>query len=195
PAPAVTPARLAAAAGDSTGWLTYSGDYSGRRYSRLAEIDRGNVSRLRLRWIYQLETAEGRAEASPIVVDSTMYVSIPPADLVALDTRTGKVLWTFHHEVPEALPLCCGRVNRGVAVLGNTLYLGTLDAHLIAIDARTGTVRWDVTVADHKDGYSITGAPLALDSLIVTGVGGGEFGISGFVDAYDAATGARARRF
>src|SRR4029453_8024165 len=97
--------------------------------------------------------------------------------------------------IPKDLRLCCGRVNRGVAVLDDAVYYASVDAHLIALDAATGTVRWDVAIADYKTGHSSTGAPLAVKDKIITGVGGGEYGVRGFIDAYNAKTGKRAWRF
>lgn len=113
----------------------------------------------------------------------------------ALDGATGRALWSYRKEIPNDLRLCCGRVNRGLAILGDTVYYGTLDAHLIALDARTGAVRWDVVMAEYKNGYSSTGAPLAVKDKIIIGMAGGEYGVRGFIDAYDAKTGKRAWRF
>ena len=115
-----------------------------------------------------------------------MFITEPPNVVVALDARTGRTLWSYRKEIPKDLRLCCGRVNRGVAILGDSVYYGSIDAHLIALDARTGKVRWDVTMADYKLGYSSTGAPLAVKDKIISGMAGGEFGVRGFIDAYDA---------
>jgi alcohol dehydrogenase (cytochrome c) len=175
-------------------WLTYSRDYSGQRYSPLDLIHKGNVSKLHVAWMYQANETDG-FEATPIVVDGVMFVSEPANAVVALDARTGRSLWRYERPVPKDLRLCCGRVNRGVAVLGASIYYGTIDAHLIALDARTGAVRWDVVMADYKKGYSSTGAPLAVRDKIVIGMAGGEFGVSGYIDAYDAKSGRRAWRF
>jgi alcohol dehydrogenase (cytochrome c) len=175
-------------------WLTYSRDYTGQRYSPLDQIHTGNVSRLRIAWVHQSNELDA-FETSPIVVDGTMFITEPPNVVMALDTRTGRSLWRYTKEIPKDLRLCCGKVNRGVAVLGDTVYYGSVDAHLIALDARTGRVRWDVTMADYKAGYSSTGAPLAVKDKIITGMAGGEFGVRGFIDAYDAKTGKQAWRF
>jgi len=183
-------------AGDRPGeWLTYSGSYSAQRHSLLRQINRENVSHLRMEWERQFSTSAERVETTPIVRGAAMYVTEPPNRVLALDAATGRVLWTYSRELPASLPLCCGQVNRGVAILGNRVFVGTLDAHLIALDASTGKVIWDVTVGDSAKGYSITGAPLVVDDLVLTGVGGGEYGIRGFVDAYDAASGKRRWRF
>ena len=175
-------------------WLTYSRDYTGQRYSPLDQIDTGNVSKLRIAWMHQANDLD-TIEASPIVADGTMFISAPPNMVEAIDAATGRTLWTYQKEIPRDLRLCCGRVNRGLAILGNTVYYTSIDAHLIALDARTGAVRWDVTMADYKTGYSGTGAPLAVKDKIITGMAGGEFGVRGFIDAYDAKTGKRAWRF
>ncbi len=124
-----------------------------------------------------------------------MFVTVPPNRVEALDARTGELLWTYDRTLPEHLSLCCGYANRGLAVLGHTLFLGTLDAHLVALDMNSGEVRWDVEIADYRQGYSITSAPLALKNMIVTGVAGGEFGIRGFIAARDADTGKEIWRF
>ena len=120
-----------------------------------------------------------------------MYLTTPDNAVYALDAATGNVFWTYQHDVSETLALCCGKQSRGVAVRGDRLYLTTMDAHLIALDAATGTELWDRTIADHLAGYSMTAAPLVVNDLVITGTGGGEFGIRGWVDAYDAETGER----
>jgi alcohol dehydrogenase (cytochrome c) len=180
---------------DSANWLTYSGSYDGRRHSRLAQVTPATVGRLKLKWIYQFPTNDNKVETSPIVVGSTMYVTSPPSSVSALDAGTGVLRWSFERPLTTDPRSCCGRVNRGLAVEGGTLFLATMDAHLIALDAATGAVRWDIQVADATDGYTITGAPLAVDGRVITGVGGGDFGIRGFLDAYDARTGRRLWRF
>jgi alcohol dehydrogenase (cytochrome c) len=191
----VTAAELRDAENRPGEWLTYSGSYSSQRHSQLRQINRDNVSRLRVEWERQFSTAAERVETTPIVRGSTMFVTEPPNGVLALDAATGQVLWTYSRELPANLLLCCGQVNRGVAILGNRVFVGTLDAHLIALDAGTGKVIWDVAVADSAKGYSITGAPLVVDDMVLTGVGGGEYGIRGFVDAYDAASGQRRWHF
>jgi alcohol dehydrogenase (cytochrome c) len=175
-------------------WLTYSGNYSAHRHSPLTEINAGNVARLRPSWVYQIG-ARHKFEATPLVVDGVMYVSEPPSNVTAIDTRTGKALWSYRRTYPKDLRVCCGEVNRGVAVLNGMVFLGTVDAHVVALDAKSGLVRWDVEAADYKIGYSITVAPLAVKDKIVMGMAGGEYGARGFLDAYDAKTGKRAWRF
>jgi|KBSSwiStaDraftv2_1062776.scaffolds.fasta_scaffold03284_4 alcohol dehydrogenase (cytochrome c) len=190
----VTFARLADAARDSANWLTYSGTLDGQRHSRLGQITRENVARLKVKWLFQLG-GTGRIESSPLVVGNVMYLTAPPGEVRALDARTGALLWSYSRPMPGGLKFCCGLVNRGLALLGNTLYLGTMDAHLVALNASTGALEWDVTVAEYANGYSITSAPLAVDGKVVIGIAGGEHGIRGFLDAYDARTGRRAWRF
>jgi len=190
----VTYDRILHAENEPGNWLTYSGNYSGHRYSPLDQIQTGNVGQLKLAWIYQ--TAEmHKFETTPLVVDGIMYLSEPPSHVTALDTRTGRVLWKYRRILPLDLRVCCGQVNRGVAMLNDTLFISTVDAHLVALDAASGTVRWDVVVADYRDGYSLTAAPLAVKDKIIMGMAGGEYGVRGFLDAYNARTGKRAWRF
>jgi alcohol dehydrogenase (cytochrome c) len=175
-------------------WLTYSGGYNGQRYSSLDQINASNVKRLRVAWVHQTNTLEAH-ETSPIVADGVMYITEGPNVVKAMDPGSGTLIWRYEKKIPSDLRLCCGRVNRGVAILDDMIYYGSIDAHLIALDARTGRVRWDVELADYKLGYSSSVAPMAIKGKIVTGVAGGEFGIRGFVDAYDAKTGDRKWRF
>ena len=189
----VTWERLLAAADEPQNWLMYSGTFDGKRYSGLDQVHAGNVGELELKWAYQLSALD-RAETTPLVVDGVMFVTEAPSNVVALDAATGREYWRYEHELPDDLRICCGRNNRGVAILGETLYMSTLDAHLAAVDARTGNLRWQAEVADHRGGYSKTAAPLVVKDRVVTGIAGGEFGIRGFLDAYDAESGARAWR-
>jgi len=168
--------------------MMYSGTLDSQRYSRLDQINTGNVTELEMKWSYQIPVID-RAETVPTVVDGIMFITEAPSNLTAVDARTGRVYWRYDHELPEDLRICCGRNNRGVAILGETLFMSTLDAHLVAIDARTGNVLWDVEVADYEAGYSKTAAPLIVKDKVVTGIAGGEFGIRGFIDAYDPVTG------
>ena len=176
-------------------WLTYSGNLQGHRYSPLDQINVGNAHRLRPAWVHQIRGHSEAFETSAIVVDGVLYITEPPGTVRALDGRTGRTIWKYERPVPNDLRLCCGRVNRGVAILDDLLYYETIDAHLIALEAKSGRVRWDVTVADYKLGYSSTVAPLAINGKVIAGIAGGEFGIRGFLDAYDAKTGKRLWRF
>lgn len=179
----------------SGNWTTYSGNLEAHRFSPLNQITTANVSKLKPAWVYQIGE-RGRFETTAIAVDGILYITEPPTVVTALDGRTGRPLWTYRRVLPKDLQtIGFGRVNRGVAVIGDTVFVGTLDAHMVALDAKTGAVRWDTEVADYKLGYCITGAPLAVKGLVLTGTAGGEAGIRGFVDAYDAKTGKRAWRF
>jgi alcohol dehydrogenase (cytochrome c) len=170
-------------------WVTYAGNYRGHRHTALAQVGKKNVKDLRISWIAQLRQADREMQVSPLIADGVMYVTESGQSVVALDAASGAVLWTFHRPTPERLPLCCGMANRGVAILGKTIFFASIDAHLIALDANTGKVDWDVQVADYRDGYSMTAAPLALPDRVVVGVAGGEFGAPGFLAAFDPAHG------
>ena len=190
----VTFKRLVDAPTEAGSWLTYSGRYSGWRYSTLAVINTDNVRRLRLEWAFQ--TAElGQFETTSLVVDGVLYGTGQNNRAFALDARTGRAIWRYQRNLPEKLQLCCGKVNRGFAILGSRLFMTTLDGHLIALDAKTGNVLWDVTAADNHRAYSFTVAPLAVKDKVIVGVSGGEYGIRGFVGAYDAQSGRRVWQF
>ncbi len=190
----VTSQRLLAAANEPQNWLTYSGGYHSQRYSTLDQITPANVRNLKLQWVYQAPVA-GNWQTTPLVVDGVMYLTQRLNDVVALDATTGRAFWMYRYTPAQDRIVCCGANNRGLAILGNTLFMGTLDAQLIAIDARTGRAIWKTEVATTKDGYSITHAPLVVKDKVIVGVGGGEYGIRGFIAAYDAATGKEAWRF
>jgi alcohol dehydrogenase (cytochrome c) len=187
--------RIASAEKEPGSWLTYSGNYAAHRFSPLEEITPANAARLKPIWVHQIKEP-GLIETTPLVADGVMYVTEPPSTVSALDLRSGRSLWRWSRPLPKAIrAIGFPHVNRGVALLGESVYVGTLDAHLVSLDAKTGTLRWDSVVADNAQGYAITSAPLAIDGKIVIGVSGGEAGIRGFVDAYDASTGARVWRF
>jgi alcohol dehydrogenase (cytochrome c) len=190
----VTNQNLLNAAQEPQNWLTYSGTYSSQRYSTLNQITPSNVKDLRMQWVFQADSLQ-KMEASPIVVNGVMYVTQAPNDVVALDARTGRVFWEYQYDVSPEARLCCGRVNRGLAIHGNTLFMGTLDGHLVALDATNGRVVWNILIADPKLGYSITEAPLVVKDEVVVGPAGGEYGIRGFIAAYDVATGKELWKF
>jgi alcohol dehydrogenase (cytochrome c) len=190
----VTSERLLNSSKEPQNWLTYSGDYSGRRFSLLDQINVKNARTLVAKWVYQTG-ATGKLETTPLVVDGILYATAQDDRAFALDARSGRPIWMYQHQLPGDIRPCCGRVNRGLAILGDKVFLGTLDAHVIALDAKTGNVIWDVVAAEYQKGYSFTVAPLAVKDLVVIGVSGGEYGVRGFIDAYDAATGARKWRF
>ena len=190
--------RLIRADDEPHNWLTYSGTTFSQRHSKLAQITPDNVSRLELQWVYQVRSREPSStkfEATPLVVDGVMYTVQPPNDVVALDAGTGRVLWTKEYTPAAAARLCCGRVNRGVALHGNTLFLGTIDGHLLALDAKDGRTIWDVALARPEAGYAITHAPLIVKNMVIVGPAGGEYGIRGFLAAFDVDTGKELWRF
>ncbi|MGH7832630.1 MAG: pyrroloquinoline quinone-dependent dehydrogenase [Candidatus Binatia bacterium] len=186
--------RILRAESEPGNWLTYSGNYRGGRHTSLTQINRANVNRLKPAWIYQLREP-GRLETSPIVVDGIVYVTEKSQSVTALDGKTGRPLWKHNLNSSKDFRGCCGDVNRGPAVLNDALFVGTIDAHLVALDMRTGNQRWKVKIADHKTGHSITAAPLAVKDKVIVGISGGDLGIRGFLDAYDAKTGKQAWRF
>ena len=190
----VTFDRILNSSKEPQNWLTYSGDYSGHRFSTLDQINVDNVKSLVAKWVYQTG-ATGKFETTPLVVDGILYATAPDNRAFALDARAGRPIWLYQRQLPADIRPCCGRVNRGVAILGDKVFMGTLDAHMMALDAKTGNVVWDVTAVDYAGGYTFTPAPLAVKNLVVMGVAGGEYGIRGFIDAYDAATGQRKWRF
>ena len=142
-------------------WLTYAGNYAGHRRSELSQISKKNIRDLRVAWIAQLRSADNSLESSPIVAGGMLFVTESPDGVVAFDARTGQRAWRFRRPVPANLQLCCGAVNRGAAILGDTVFVATLDAYLVALDAATGRKKWETKVAEYRDGYAITGAPLA----------------------------------
>ncbi len=186
--------RLRNSAAEPQNWLTYWGDYQGRHYSSLKQIDTSNVGRLQAQWSAQL-LGQSILEATPLVVDGIMYTSGSPGTVVALDARTGLQIWKYQRQQKKVNPYEINPFNRGVAVLGNRVFFGTLDAALVALDARTGLPLWEVQVDDTMKGFSFTSAPLAVKDKIIVGITGGEFGLPGYVDAYDPATGKRIWRF
>ena len=185
--------RIVKAGAEPGEWLTYSGNYLGHRFSPLNQITPANAARLRVKWAYQFP--EPRTEVSPIVSRGVMYVT-GPNSAAALDVRTGRELWSWQRPLPKDYnSIGFGHVNRGAAILDDRVYVATLDCYLVALDAGSGIERWSTKVEDYHTGYSMTMAPLAIRGKVVVGVSGGEAGIRGFVDAYDAKTGARAWRF
>ena len=186
----VTWDRLVNAADEPQNWLMYSGTFDSQRFSRLNQINTENAATLELKWTHHIPQLD-RNETTPLVVDGVMFITESPSNLTAVDAATGRPYWRYEHELPDDLRVCCGRNNRGVAILGETLYMSTLDAHLVGIDARSGSLLWSTEVADYQQGYSKTAAPLIVKDKVITGIAGGEFGIRGFLDAYDANTGTR----
>ena len=168
-------------------WLTYRRTYDGWGYSPLDQIDTSNVGALQPAWTFSTSVNEGH-QAPPIVNDGVMFLTTPGAQVLALDARRGDLLWRYRRELPEDLQQM-HPTNRGVALWGDRVYAATVDAVLLAFDAKTGEIAWETAVEDYGRGYYMTLAPLAVDGKIMVGVSGGEWGIRGFVAAYDAQTG------
>ena len=183
--------RIVNATEEPENWLTYNGDYMSQRYSRLDQITPDNVTNLELKWILQHQVF-GAWPSNPIIVDGVMYVTERPNSVMAVDASTGRVFWKFRHTPSENARVCCGANNRGVAVLDDRVFMGTLDARLIALDRINGQPLWNTEVADVNLAYSVTMAPLVVKDKIIVGVGGGEYGIRGYVAAFDAETGEQA---
>ena len=179
---------------DGSKWLTFGGNYANHRHSPLTQITPANVDRLIPKWTFQTGVI-GNFETTSLVRDNVLYVTGPLNVAWAIDARTGRQIWRYRRELPENLTACCGLVNRGFAMLGDKLFMTTLDAHLLALDMRTGAVVWDATLEKYSNGYAATIAPIVAKDKVIVGVAGGEFGIRGFIDAYEASTGKRAWRF
>lgn len=180
--------RILHAADEPQNWLTYNGGYSSQRYSRLAQITAENVGTLELQWVLQNQVF-GAWQSNPIVVDGIMYVTERPNTVMALDAITGRVFWKYRYTPAANSLVCCGANNRGVAVLNDKVFMGTLDARLVALDRINGQPLWITEVGDVDLAYSVTMAPLVLKDKVIVGVGGGEYGIRGYVVAYAAETG------
>jgi alcohol dehydrogenase (cytochrome c)/quinohemoprotein ethanol dehydrogenase len=192
----VNAARLAAADTESGQWMSHGRTYDEQRFSPLNQITTENVKDLGLSWFIDLDTYRGQ-EATPLVVDGTMYVSTAWSKVKAYRAATGEKIWEFDPEVPGgwAVNACCDVVNRGVAVWEGKVFVGTLDGRLIALDAGTGKPVWDVNTIDKTKPYTITGAPRVVKGNVLIGNGGAEIGVRGYISAYDAATGKMNWRF
>src|SRR5262249_9298311 len=160
----------------------------------LDQLTPSNVSQLVPQWTFQTDNP-GKFEATAITLDGVVYITGANNLAWAIDARSGRQIWKYARELPEGVVVCCGRVNRGFAALGDLLYMSTLDAHLLAFDRRSGAIVWDAVIENYKNAYSSTSAPLVIKDKVVIGMGGGEYGVRGFIDAYDAKTGKRAWRF
>ncbi len=172
-------------------WVHYSRAYNGWRYTPTDQINRDTVRRLVPKTVVQTGITDGAFETTAIYEDGRLYITTPSSQLWCVDARTGHTIWKYVQTLPWDLKLCCGPVNRGVAIRGNTVFWGTLDAHLIAFDKNDGTMLWDRIVADYRDSYSLTSAPLIIKDMVLIGPGGAEFGVRGFIDAYHVDTGER----
>ena len=182
---------------DNSGdWLTYGRNYGEERFSPLGQITKENVGQLGLAWSLNLGTKRG-IEATPLVVDGIMFISGPWSVVYAINTRNGKLLWTYDPQVPKEFgeKACCDVVNRGVAMYKGNIFVGTLDGRLVSINAATGKKKWEVLTVSHDRSYTITGAPRVMDGKVMIGNSGAEFGVRGYVTAYDAMTGKKIWRF
>jgi len=184
----VTQELLDGAADDGNNFLLTNGNYAQTRFYPNRQINIRNVARLRPAWIFQTDVQESM-ETSPIVVNGIMYITTSFDHVYAVNARTGEQIWEYTQKLGPINTYCCGPNNRGVAVYGDKVYFGTLDSKLVALDAKTGKPVWEVQIADPTLGYSETMAPTAVDGKILIGTNGGEYGIRGFVRAYDAETG------
>jgi PQQ-dependent dehydrogenase (methanol/ethanol family) len=189
-------ARIIAADREPGNWLSHGRTYDEQRYSPLNQINDDNVGELGLAWYYDLETNRG-LEATPIVVDGMLFTTGAWSRVYAFDARSGELLWEYDPQVPPewAVHACCDVVNRGVAIWQGSVFFGTLDGRLISLDAATGAMNWSVQTTDRNQPYTITGAPRVVKGKVVIGNGGGEYGVRGYVSAYDAATGGMSWRF
>ena len=184
----VTQDMLDRADGDANNFLHTNGNYAQTRYYPASQINRDNVKRLSPAWIFQTEVVESM-ETSPLIVNGIMYATTSFSHVYALNAATGAQIWHYAHKMGPITTYCCGPNNRGVAALGDKVYLGTLDARLVALDAKSGKIVWNVEIADPELGYSETMAPTAVNGKILIGTNGGEYGVRGFVKAFDSETG------
>ncbi|MFZ0432567.1 MAG: PQQ-binding-like beta-propeller repeat protein, partial [Candidatus Acidiferrales bacterium] len=164
-------------------WTSYNGDYTGRRFSSLQQINARNVAQLKATWVFHPGNSQN-LEVTPVVVRGLMYIT-SANDVFALDARTGRQVWHYHRPVSSGLlDDAAAHKNRGVAVWGNSVFVETDDAHLLSLDARSGGLRWDVAYADKTKHYGATSAPLVVKDLVVVGTSGGDSGVRGFVAAF-----------
>lgn len=184
----VSQSMLTGAGGQKENWLHTNGDYAQTRFYPGTQINAGNVGKLQSAFVFQTEVRESM-ETAPIVVDGVMYMTTSYNHVYALDAVSGKEFWHYKHKMGPITTFCCGPNNRGVAIEGGVLFMGTLDAKLIAMDAKTGKVLWETEIADPEKGYSETMSPTVVDGKVLIGTNGGEYGIRGFVKAFDAKTG------
>jgi alcohol dehydrogenase (cytochrome c)/quinohemoprotein ethanol dehydrogenase len=186
----------AIARGRAGEWLSYGRTYDEQRFSPLARINVANAGRLGLAWHADLDTDRGQ-EATPLVIGGTIYITTAWSKARAYDAATGRLVWAFDPQVPPetAVKACCDVVNRGLAAWGDRLFLGTLDGRLIALDRATGKPVWSVVTVDQRQSYTVTGAPRVVNGMVIIGNGGAEYGVRGYVTAYDARSGKQIWRF
>ncbi len=191
--PSVTHERLLQGTSNAADWLMYGGNYESWRFSPLTEIDRHNVKKLQAAWAFQTGIP-AQFQTSPVVADGVLYLTAAYNKLFALDAVTGEMLWKYDHPLPKDMRICCGPGNRGPAIAGDMLYMGTLDARVVALNRNTGEVVWNTEIDNYRNGFSVTAAPLIVKDKVIIGIAGGEYGIRGYLDAYDAKTGELAWR-
>jgi alcohol dehydrogenase (cytochrome c) len=184
----VTQDMLSRAGGDANNFLHTNGNYAQTRYYPASQINTSNVKNLRPAWIFQTEITESQ-ETTPIVVNGVMYITTSFNHVYALNAATGQQIWHYKHKMGPITTYCCGPNNRGVAVAGDKLFFGTLDAKLVALDAKSGKRLWETQIAAPEKGYSETMAPTVVNNKVLIGTNGGEYGIRGFVKAFDANSG------
>ncbi len=194
PTPAVSQDMLSGADGDSNNFLHTNGNYAQTRFYPAKQINTDNVSKMHVAWIFQMDVKES-LETTPIVVDGVMYVTTSFSHVYALNAKTGEMYWHYKHKMGPITTFCCGPNNRGVAIADDKVFLATLDAKLVALDAKTGSLLWEAQVGDPELGYSETMAPTVVNGKVLIGTNGGEYGIRGFVKAFDAKTGKLAWQF
>jgi PQQ-dependent dehydrogenase (methanol/ethanol family) len=186
--PPVTQAMLDSAAGDAKNWIHSNGSYDQQRYYPGSAINAGNVAKLRPAFIFQTAVLESM-ETAPIVVDGIMFLTTSFNHVYAIDAVTGEEFWHYKHKLGPIVTVCCGNNNRGVAIQGGTLFMGTLDAKIVALDAKTGKLLWETQIADPELGYSETMVPVVVEDKVLIGTNGGEYGVRGFVKAFNARDG------
>jgi alcohol dehydrogenase (cytochrome c) len=186
--------RILKADKEPQNWLTYSGSPMSQRYSALTQVSPSNAKDLTLKWVFQSHSLE-KHEVTPLVVDGVMYTIQGINDVFALDATTGKKIWSYLYKPDASARNCCGQETRGLAILGDKIFMAALDTTMIALDAKSGKELWKTQAADPKQRYSMTHAPIVIKDKVIAGVAGGEFGIRGFIAAFDVNTGKEVWRF
>jgi PQQ-dependent dehydrogenase (methanol/ethanol family) len=181
----VSQEALTKAGGQGTNWLHTNGSYDQQRFYPGNQINTQNVKNLRPAFVFQTEVVESM-ETAPIVIGGVMYLTTSYNHVYAIDAATGQEFWHYKHKMGPVTTFCCGPNNRGVAISGGRVFMGTLDAKLVALDAKTGKLLWETQIADPEKGYSETMSPTVIDNKVLIGTNGGEYGIRGFVKAYNA---------
>ena len=184
----ITQPMLNAAASDPKNWIHSNGSYEQTRYYVGNQINSGNVGKLKPAFVFQTAVLESM-ETAPIVVNGVMFLTTSFNHVYAIDAVTGEEFWHYKHKMGPITTFCCGPNNRGVAIEGDRLFMGTLDAKIVALDAKTGKLLWETQIADPEKGYSETMAPAVIDGKVLIGTNGGEYGVRGFIKAFNAADG------